>query len=304
MHLTPAFARGFRRAYFVLPRTTRFVAIATLAACARTTPVPTPSAPVQPVAVPPPVVSEPSPNRSTLIAPDSALYDVTSTVIGSDTQVSSAPRDSVIYREVIASILTIGRDSSIAVTARSDSGYQLPRGRELPPEIITKPRIPIHVSVQRDLRTQQLLNTTIPAECSSAATLVSPVLPTLVLQSVIQRRRESRVMRDSLSYIACQAGVSVQYILRVIPESTPTTRSSNDSLSYTITGTVVADSSRALPMRMSGQISGDAQLSGFSDARLFPAKVTINFRSDLLFQSTARTQRFHQRVTTTFAVRD
>lgn len=304
MHLTPAFARGFRRTYSALSPFRQFIAIAMLAACARTTPVHAPSPPVQPAVLPPPVVSEPSPSRSTLLVPDSALYDVMSTVIGSDTEVSSAPRDSVIYREVVTSILSIGRDSSITITARSDSGYQLPRGRELPPEIVTRPRIPIRVSVQRDFRTQRLLNTSIAAECSSAATLVSPVMPTLVLQALMQTRKESRARRDSLSYSTCQAGVLVRYILHFSPDSAPTTPSADDLFRYTITGTLAADSSRTLPMRMNGRISGDAQLTGFRNSRPLPGKVTIRLQSDLIFESAARTQRLQQLVTTIFAARD
>ncbi len=303
MLLTPVSARGFRRTHRALQRLIQCAATTIVIGCARTTPVPAPTTPVQPVASPPPPLSPPSPTRPITITPDSALYDVTSTVIGSDTDVASAPRDSVIYHESVASILTIGRDSSITVTVRSDSGYQLPRGRELPPEIIARPRTPIRVSVTRDLRTQRMLNGPMTSECSPAATLVSPVMPVLVVQFVTQTMRESRTMRDSLLYTACQTGIVVHYTLYFSPDSAPTPRLTDSVFRYRIAGTVTADSSRVLPMRMSGQISGDAEISRHNTTRTLPGEVTIRLQSDLTFQSAVRTQRLHQRATTKFAVR-
>lgn len=303
MHLTPVSARGFRRTRRVLQRFTRCAATTIVIGCARTTPVPTPTVPVPPPGSPPPAASPATPARPTIIAPDSGLYDVTSTVIGSDADAASAPRDSVIYRELVASILTISRDSSITITVRSDSGYQLPRGRELPPEIIAKPRTPIRVSVQRDLRTQRLLNSTIAQECSSAATLVSPIMPALVLQFVMETARESRPMRDSLSYTACQAGVLVRYALNFFQESISPTRSADSVFRYRVAGMVTADSSRTLPMRMSGQISGDAEIAHRRAVRTLPDEVMIRLQSDLVFQSAVRTQRLQQRVATRFVLR-
>lgn len=303
MHLTPVSARGFRRIHRALLHLGQCAATAILVACARTTPVPAPSTPVQPVVSPPPVVSQPFPIRSTLIAPDSALYDVTSTVIGSDADAPSAPRDSVIYRELVAGVLTIGQDSSITLIAQSDSGYQLPRGRDLPPELVARPRTPIRVSVTRDIRTQRILNSPGAPECSPAATLVSPVMPALLLQFVIQTTRESRTIRDSLSYTACQTGVIVHYTLYFSPDSVSATRPADSVFRYRISGTVAADSSRVLPMRMSGQISGNAEISRHTQTRALPDEVMIRLQSDLMFQSALRTQRLQQRATTRFSIR-
>lgn len=303
MHLTPVFARGSRRTHGTSCHLMRFAATAFLMACARTTPVPAPTTPVQPVVSPPAAAPQPIPVRSSLITPDSALYDVMSTVVGSDVDVPSAPRDSVIYRELVSSILTIGPDSSITVTAQSDSGYQLPRGRDIPPELVARARPPIRVSVQRDFLTQRVLNSTSVLECSPAATLVSPVMPTLVLQFVMQTRRESRIMRDSLSYTACQTGVLVRYTLYFASDSILPARSADSVFRYRITGAVAADSSRVLPMRMAGQISGDAEIRSQSTSRVLPAEVRIRLRGDLIFQSTTRTQHLQQLVTTTFAIR-
>lgn len=307
MPLTPVSARGFRRVHAASRHLVVSVATMFVMACTRTTPGPATVPPAQPVVSPPAILPQASPTRSRLIAPDSAVYDVTSIVIGSDLDVPSAPRDSAVYRELITSTLTIGRDSSITVTAQSDSGYQLPRGRDVPPEIAARSKTAYRASVQRELPSQRMRNATVAADCSPGATLVSPVMPLLALQFAMQITREPRFGRDSLSYTTCQTGLLIRHTLHIAPDSGLTaiiSRSTAGARGYVISGTIAADSSRALPMRMTGQISGSAELSSRNGVGILPAELRIKLQTDLSFQSSTRTQRLQQSSTTTFVARD
>ncbi len=241
-------------------------------------------------ASPAPAIPEPSTDSAVSITPapkwSSAAFRIE--IVARTTQADSAAVDSLRRQATVR--MTPEKDGSstiLAFEATVDSAGMM-----------SSSAIRVtHLAV--DSTGRFLLRDTEPAQCAGRLPEISPLLvrqlvPPTGLQS-LQRVNQST---DSLAYSSCIQGVRVQsfIVLRWIRvPSQPGVRGTR--LDVVIAGRVQADSSRELPMRFAGTISGNSSVV-FSESttELLTLESSIHTQLDAT-AGTARHQRFNQTVT-------
>ena len=262
-------------------------AVLLLAACART-PAPAPSAP----AVPAPQAPPPTPPIAAprILHPDSAYYRVTSTVITAQQSTPSQPDDSISYQEDMRIHVVPQGATSFTIRLESDSGYVLGTGRVFPPETATalEHRNIAITTVVNSGGDAATITSALSPPCPITPTLASPLLTTL-LAHVLLARYDAPATPDSIHYVTCTAAVHITNDLRF-------RNFGPDHLGIALEGRLLSDSSRALPMRISGITTGTATVAPDSGATVLPRLLDISLNITLTATSTIRQQHFQQRV--------
>lgn len=312
MHLTPPPARAVERTrrfhrrlvdrFRVSGGVPLIIAILVVASCT--------TAPRVAVPAPPPAPTEPTlPSttqtfRPSALSPDASTYDVISQVTTTETaSTGDVVRDSIEYREALHAILALSAGGLASVSLRSDSGYIVVRGRDMAPEVAARFKRPIAHVVRQSASTPRIVPDSVAGECSSVATLASPLLPALALRLALQTTKEPRAARDSLVYSSCQAGTIIRNVIEINSATFEPSSGVADTIRYEIRGAVAADSTRTLPMRLTGQIKGEAFLVHERLQRSLPVHAQVVLQLDLRFENSLRTQRVQQRVVTDYRPR-
>jgi hypothetical protein len=291
MHLTPGFLRVLRQSAGALLMGSALV----VTACApRTDPPPALPVPVPVEPAPPPVERRPL----VALAPDSATYDALSIVVTTERSPGTAVTDSVSYTESIRAVLSGDVAPRYRVTLISDSGYNLPPDRLPPPETVRKEVQPV-ISTRYfgASPTENLAQADTTVACPSQPSLVSPLLTNAIAQYLLNASRHEIVRRAALDYKVCSAGVFRTisgYIEYDIDRNTP----AQVQTSFVIQASISADSSRALPMRVSGTMMGTMTTMPGSDVHVLPDSLELQLITEIIAQSSTRMQEFQQRVTT------
>ncbi len=262
-------------------------ALLLLTACART-PAPAPPAPAVPAPQPPP----PTPPIAVpkILHPDSAYYRVTSTVITAQQSTPSQPDDSVSYQENMQIHVVPQGATSFTIRLESDSGYVLGTGRVFPPETVTAlgyRNVAIATRVNSGGEAATITSAVTPP-CPITPTLASPLLTTLLARFLLARYA-APAASDSIHYLTCTAGVQITNDIRL-------RHLGPEHLAIALEGRFLSDSSRALPMRISGITTGTATVAPDSGATVLPQLLDISLNITLTATSTIRQQQFQQRV--------
>ena len=295
MHLTP----GFVRMHSDWHRMTRQLLVTVLVSACAPSPVPTPTpepvpAPVLPVPPVPPRIPVPR------LVPDSAQYEVQSVVVTIEDSSSTSPRqDTVRVMETIQATLVERSTGSFELVVRSDSGYRTSEARQPPPETLRQEFAVLEavVKLNRSRLVPQMSSDSVPA-CMTSASFVSP-LSVLLFARYVQPGATPALEQDSISYRSCYAGVNREYMVKFT-----TVRTVERPFVTTIEGTLHSDSSRALPMRLTGQLNGFASALPANIEAPLPFTMTLDLTADLqaIAQaiSTRHTQSFRQHIHTVF----
>lgn len=259
------------------------------AACRSTPPVPQPPAPVDTVITPPqPLLSPPA-----TLQPDSTWYITHSLTI---TRESGAELvDSARYQERIHAVLHNATASRWVLTLQSDSGHR----RVLPMQNSTDSLI-APTSDTTSLSLRVLLDVeqgaSIPLEpsrtCISARSLLSPLITAILTRHLLQIPRNTP---ELLRYVTCYLELSTVTSVQLSP--TDEQSSNNGILQSRTRVSLSADSSKFLPMNLSGSFTGAVQ--SFGRRYQLPDSMKIITTGELLFRSSAREQRIQQSVETT-----
>jgi len=216
---------------------------------------------------------------------------------------SMAVLDSTTYAETIRAVLTSDTALRFRLTLTSDSGYGLPRDRQPPPEAIRKSPQAIVSSQQLDDDVREAPpDEDSTALCPSKPSLVSPLLTGVMAQYLVHASQVQAVRRTMLQYRACPAGV-LRHIAGFI-ERDALDGADRPPLVLRLQATIRTDSSRALPMRISGAMQGTATAMPASDIAVLPRSLELTFTSQFTAESSTKEQRFEQRVTTRLTKRN
>lgn len=287
----------------VLSRLVAFLAAVELiaASCApRTLTVPPAPDPVPVVPTPTPVERPPL----LILVGDSATYDVVSSVVTVEESDSGAIRDSASYTEVVRAVLTPDSTTGFRLVYTSDSGYVLPLDRSPPPETVraTKNSVTVTHAIASDGVVIRIPDDSTQL-CSSVQSLVSPLVGNVTARYLsISSSIHPRPI-GSLEYATCNAGV-----IREVVGTTQTVEMRDEatnrpSLVLLVKGTIGTDSTRALPMRISGTMEGRTAATPDSGIAVLPAILEIELTSSLVAASSVKSQAFRQQVTTRFVKR-
>lgn len=295
MHLTPG---SLRLQTMWQKRITRIVSMLLVTACApapKSTPEPLPP----PLPVPPPSpVTIPVPLP--VLAEDSANYVIRTVVLTTqDSAATTVRRDSLLATERVRAQLVPRREATFSLKVHSDSGYRISTDRMPPPETNRSDFSPVELEVElHQAQFAMRFNTDTLAACSAFPSLVSP-LSAAIFARYLAPDQMMVAQRDTISFSACDAGVSRRY--KVVIQST---RSSQDPFKSKIQGTFHTDSSRALPMRVSGNVAGEATVIPGIGERSLPEVVRVHLAIELTaiaeVSGMRRTQSYRQNIETRF----
>lgn len=253
-------------------------------------PLPTPE-PLPPVRAESTTMSPP--RRTFVLRNDSAVYEVTSTVMTSEVSGTGTVSDSVIFREMIRVSLAAAGNQRFSISFLSDSGYRLPSGRTIPLDLARKAHTPARAIATIDQTSSRVVGSVTAPDCSQHASLVSPALSYIMGYAVLRRTGRGSVS-DSLSYSTCSSGVVTSNHMVVMWQE----ETSADSSSGALRGSVSADSSRALPMKSIGRFTGTTTVLSAGDSTVLPHEFELRTETQLTVTSAAREQSFRQRVWT------
>lgn len=294
MHLTP----GFLSLRTIWERRATILGALLLAACAPASkPVPTPVS--APLPVPPPTpVTIPIPVPT--LAEDSADYLIRTIVLTTqDSLGAMIRRDSLTATERVHALVTSTQAKTFSLSMRSDSGYRISTDRMPPPETVRSAlsAVEVHSELQRPGLAVRFNTDTLPP-CSAFQSLVSPLSASILTRYLLPDTSAS-VQTDTISFTACDAGVSRQY--QIVLRST---RNLQRPFESQFLGDFHADSSRALPMRIAGNLAGEASITPSTSNRPLPESVRIHLMIRLVATANPsgaqRTQSYNQEVETLF----
>lgn len=295
MHLTP----GFVRAPCHAVRTLAAVTALSMAACGRR-PEPMPPVPVPVPAAPTPIPTEPA--SLLILAADSAWYDVSSTVTTTERSAATSRIDSASYTEAMRLVLmidaTAGGPGTFRLRLLSDSGYALPIDRSAPPETIRKDTLPM-ISEQL-LESNGTVRHAANADstvCRSTSSLVSPLLTSSIALYLSRASHALAAASTELSYRICSAGVE-RHLVGTINHQGGTSGVRTSPTRIGIDARIDTDSSKALPMHLTGTLTGTATITAAEESYVLPTSILVETHSLFTAQSSIRQQRFEQRVVT------
>lgn len=269
-----------------------------LAACApASNPVPAPL----PVPLPaPPIVPVTMPIPTPTLAEDSADYFIRTLVLTTQDSLGvTVRRDSLLATERAHALVALNQGTTFSLGVRSDSGYRISTDRMPPPETVR----PAYSGVegQTALERSQLavrFNSDTLAPCTVFPSLLSPLSVSLLARYLVADTSVS-IQTDTVSFSACDAGVSRTY--RVVLRST---RDLANPFESKIVGEFHADSSRALPMRLAGNLIGAASVIPNTTQLPLPEslriKLTIRLTATAELSGSRRVQSYQQEVETVF----
>lgn len=294
MHLTP----GYLSVRTIWEKRATILSALLLAACAPASkPVPTPFP--APLPVPPPApVAIPIPVP--ILAEDSAEYLIRTFVLTTqDSLGATIRRDSLVATERANAFVTSTRAGTFSLSVRSDSGFRISTDRMPPPETVRSAFsvVEVHSELQQP-RLVTRFNTDTLAPCSAVPSLVSP-LSVSILARYLTPDTSASAQIDTISFNVCDAGVSRQY--EVVLRSTRDVQNPFDSK---LLGNFHADSSRALPMKITGSLIGRASIS--PNTRNLPLPDSLRIHLTIRLVATAdpsgarRVQSYEQEVETLF----
>jgi hypothetical protein len=272
-----------------------------VAACSRRVDIPTPGPVPEPVEPPTPVVEA---RTLLMLAPDSATYDAHSTVVTVERSGTGLLPDSASYSETIQATLVTDLTSRYRLKISSDSGYRLPADRQPPPETVRKDSAAITNSqlLGGNEAGESIVRDT-AAPCSSKPSLVSPLLTSVLARYLLTASTSDSVRPTRLQYTICSAGV-LRTVSGVLEYDVGQHARDRSTVVFAIQAAIHADSSRALPMRISGTMKGNVTIQSGRDAGILPPDVELRLTSDINAASSSKSQHFEQRVTTRLLKRD
>jgi hypothetical protein len=210
----------------------------------------------------------------------------------------TAATDSASYTESIRGVLSSDVAPRYRVTLISDSGYKLPADRLPPPETVRKDVQPV-VSTRffGGPTTENPAQADTTVACPSQPSLVSPLLTNAIVQYLLNASRHEIERRAALDYKVCSAGV-FRTISGYIEYDTERNTPAQTRMSFLIQASISADSSRALPMRVSGTMTGTVTTMPGTGVHVLPDSLELQLITEIIAQSSTRKQEFQQRVTT------
>lgn len=298
MHLTPvpaAFKRSSPRhshaCHNVIQHYVRVVAVVFAAGALATACTSRPAQTIQlPLPVPDTLQAVPPTLHKTSIQADSDTYLITVRTRTTEDPPDNTPPDSVTLHEIVTiSLAPVASGDGFILRVHSDSGMVLPTNRIPPPETLEIPRhsttATAYVSFRSPSRLSESTNSLL---CPRTPTLVSQLIPT-VISRFITSRFSAFEASDSTIYSTCIGGLSVRNLL--IFTSPPTNIYTSQ---FTISSS--SDSSRVLPMHITGNTSGKATVAPDSSATVLPSYLAVTLDLTLDAKSTQRKQRLHQHI--------
>jgi len=286
MHLTPGFLERIRRSQNLF-RLLSVLLVAT--ACSRRPPASTP--------LPEPVPQEADSIVLPLVqvvrlSPDSADYTIHSQTITTEITTSPFVVDTLKLEELVHMTLIPVADGRIELTLSSDSGYDAGPNRLPPPETIqsVRGRVVLHTRLSAG-HPVEVHRVDQADSCAGAMTLISPLVSAAMTWFVAQITNHGSP-NDSLSYSTCSAGIVRRHRL-----SFEIVHAAADSLRILLSGTVLADSSRALPMLLRGTLNGKGTALPSRGSAVLPRWVLLDLLVELSATAGAiRHQSFRQHV--------
>lgn len=247
-----------------------------------------------PELLPPAPISLPE-KRSESLLPDSTEYILSATVVTTQDTPASGVTDSFTVREIVrARFRPRPQDQVILLELTSDSGYMLPQGRSLPPELLARDTLPATAaatltwSSQGETRLAGALETS----CTALPTLLSDLLAAIYLRQLAASPRlgaPTSPTADSLQYRTCTAGVLTAYRTAITPSASSVGH-------LIISGVADSDSSITLPMRVHTDFRGNATVSiDTTSTSSLPLELQLDLMGRIEAQSDQRAQLFRQR---------
>lgn len=261
-----------------------------LAGCRSIPPVPQAPAPVDSaIAFIPPVLPTPS-----ILQSDSGWYMTRSLTTTHESQAQIA--DSAQYEERIHVLLRSTAPSRWMLTLQSDSGHrQAPSRQDSRDSLRVSITDSIPLSARAMFDEQDSASIVIePSEnCVSPQSLLSPLIALLFSRHLTGAAGNAP---ETLHYTTCYPGSLVT--TRVQLPRTNDSPPANGVVYHRITILLSADSTKFLPMELSGTMVGATQ--SFGRDHQLPDSLKISAIGELFFRNSLREQRIHQTVETTF----
>lgn len=294
MYLTP----GFLRSRVTWKSCAAILGVLLLAACSPpSNPVPAPL----PVPLPaPPHVPVTTPIPVPILAEDSADYFIRTLVLTTQDSLGvTVRRDSLVATERAHALVALNNGMTFSLRVRSDSGYRISTDRMPPPETVRTAYsgVDVQTALQR-VHLAMRFNTDTLAPCSAFPSLISPLSASLLARYLVADSSVS-IQTDTVTFSTCDAGVSRAYsvVLR-------STRDLANPFESKIVGEFHADSSRALPMRLTGNLTGTASVSPNTGELPLPEslriRLTIRLAATAELSGSRRMQSYQQEVETLF----
>lgn len=220
-------------------------------------------------------------------------YRVLSRTISTERAVSPPRIDSVVVQQPLTALVTLPDSSGaleIRLVADSVAEIRYPQSAtatRMAPDTIRTPEV--HVRIASTGAHEQLDPGILP--CHNHPTLQSPLLAIVVARALLQA--SGRLLpADSVQYSACSGSIPSRYKVRF--QEHPTQGVAPDTMQIRFNGSLQADSTSLLPMRIMGTFTGT--VTSFITERLaaLPSQLRIEIVLSLEFASQLKQQIIEQ----------
>lgn len=133
--------------------------------------------------------------------------------------------------------------------------------------------------------------------CLANSALLSPLIARLLVPPVLTNDQQHQVASDGLTYTACSSGTRV-----IILAGIEFLQNEASQIKVTIKGQLRSDSTKALPLRITGLLTGEGRILLSSLQAPIAETIELTLHLDMAAESSAKKQQFKQ--STTIHVRE
>ena len=241
--------------------------------------------------------------RNRVLIPGTRSYEATLSTVSEERAAESPRRDSTVTTPKFLILLRRVAGGGFLLQLQSDPWRSPTVDSTSPPARTptssgTTP-VPLQLAVDSFGMHAVLLARAGPA-CSAPGTeTFSPLATRLLILPGLLLTNSTNVLKDSLNYRICSGGTPLQASIELEYTRDPARRdlhSGSSPVAVQLRGSVRGDSTRALPMRLHGTLTGRAAVTPDTGTSALATLVTADFVLDLTAESSVKRQDFRQTV--------